>query len=87
MKKVIVKFVSEILWSPPDEDYSETGILFKDGHVIVVDRWGAVEINKCSPTNDPNVVVVNHDNGDSQDLLEDNPDLFFNLILNGGATL
>lgn len=85
MKKVKVEFVSEIKWSDPEVDTSETGILFEDGHVIVVDRWGAVEINKCSPTNDPNIVVVDCDTDDSNDLLEDNPDLFFNLILTGGA--
>lgn len=85
MKKVKVEFVSETKWSDPNIDTSETGILFEDGHVIVVDRWGAVEINKCSPTNDPNVVVVDCDTDDINDLLEDNPDLFFNLILTGGV--
>lgn len=84
MRKVKVSFVTE-RWAPVGFDNSVTGILFKDNHVVAVDEFGAVAIYKCSPTNDPNVVVVDYDNDDGRDLLEDNPDLFFNLILTGGV--
>jgi len=85
VKKVKVTFQSERFWSDPEVDTSETGILFEDGHVIAIDQWGSIEIYRCAPTDDPNIVVVDRDKDGGFGLLEDNPDLFINLVLTGGA--
>lgn len=80
MKQVIVnyKFQGEICTDFPDK-----GVFYADrGLVLRCDPYGEVAIHRAEPVEGADVVVVAEG---ADDLLNDNPDLFIELVMSRGA--
>jgi hypothetical protein len=83
MKRVTVeyKFQNEI-----EEDYTNIGILFPNGKVLIADENGLVEIYNAHkhPTKHSQYVYVDKDD-DGEDFTSDKPEFIVDLILTGGT--
>ncbi|MCM3705849.1 MULTISPECIES: hypothetical protein [Cytobacillus] len=65
-------------------DYSDRGVFYADrGLVLRCDPYGEVAIYRAKPAEGADIVVVSEG---ADDLLSDNPDLFIELVMSGGAT-
>lgn len=64
-------------------DYPDKGVFYADrGLVLRCDPYGEVAIHQAKPVEGEDVVIVAEG---AEDLLSDNPDLFIELIMSGGA--
>lgn len=79
-KKVTVKYMfkGEISTEFPDK-----GVFYPDrGLVLSCDSFGAVSIYHAKPVESEDAVIVAEG---AEDLLNDNADLFIDLVMSGGA--